>query len=66
MEDAKILGWERLSSGNWRPIESIGEGFLVTEAFITCNECHRCISGYGGPKTYALCIICFNEAEKKK
>ena len=66
MDDKKIIGWERLSSGNWRPIEDHGDGYFVTEAFVTCNECHRCISGYGGPRTYALCLRCFNEAESKK
>jgi hypothetical protein len=66
MNNKKIIGWERLHSGNWRPIEDQGDGYHVTEAFVNCNECHRCISGFGGPKTYALCIRCFNEAEKNK
>lgn len=66
MDDIKIIGWERLLSGNWRPIEDCGDGYFVTEAFITCNQCHKCISGYGGPRTYALCIRCFDAAEKEK
>jgi hypothetical protein len=60
------VGWERLPSGNWKPIENQGDGYAVTEAFITCNECHRCVSGYGGPRTYVLCIRCFNQAESAK
>ncbi len=64
--DKKIIGWERLPSGNWRPIEDQGDGFMVTESFITCNECHHCISGFGGPRTYALCIRCFDQSEQNK
>ena len=61
-----IVGWERLPSGNWQPVKNQGEGYVITEAFITCNECHRCVSGHGGPRTYVLCIRCFNQAESAK
>lgn len=64
--DNDIVGWERLPSGNWRPVENQGDGYAVTEAFITCNECHHCVSGHGGPRTYVLCIRCFNRAESAK
>lgn len=61
-----IVGWERLPSGNWQPVENQGEGYVITEEFITCNECHRCVSGHGGPRTYVLCIRCFNQVESAK
>lgn len=64
--DKDIVGWERLPSGNWQPVLNQGDGYAVTEAFITCNECHRCVSGHGGPRTYVLCIRCFNQAESAK
>lgn len=64
--DKDIVGWERLPSGNWRPVKNPDDGYAVTESFITCNECHRCVSGYGGPRTYVLCIRCFNQAESAK
>ena len=64
--DKNIVGWERLPNGNWQPVENQGDGYAVTEAFITCNECHKCVSGHGGPRTYVLCIRCFNQAESAK
>lgn len=61
-----ILGWERLDSGNWRPIEELKEGYIYSAAFVCCNECGAAISGMGGPKSYALCIECFKKADQEK
>lgn len=64
--DTEILGWERLPSGNWRPIEECQKGYIYTAAVIACNKCGTAIRGMGGPKSYALCIDCFNQLESTK
>lgn len=65
-DDTTIIGWERLASGNWRPIEQLRDDYFYTAAFIHCNECGAMISGMGGPRSYTLCIECFNRAEQEK
>ncbi len=66
MDNTNIIGWERTQSGNWRPIEELKEGYIYSAAFIHCNECRAVISGMGGPRSYALCIDCFNRMEQAK
>jgi hypothetical protein len=66
MDNTEIIGWERLDSGNWRPIEELKEGYIYSAAFICCSQCNRAISGMGGPRSYALCIECFNQMEQEK
>jgi hypothetical protein len=64
--DTTIIGWERLPSGNWRPIEELRPEYIYTAAFINCNDCGTAISSMGGPRTYALCLECFQQAEQAK
>jgi hypothetical protein len=65
-DETGILGWERLPSGNWRPIEELRNDYIYTAAFINCNGCGTAISGMGGPRSYALCLECFEQAEQNK
>lgn len=65
-DEKGILGWERLPSGNWRPIEELKEGYIYSAAFICCSECNQMIRGMGGARTYALCLSCFEKSEQNK
>ena len=64
--DKEIIDWERLDSGNWRPIEQLRDDYFYSAAFIHCNACGTAISSMGGPRSYALCIECFTRAEQEK
>jgi hypothetical protein len=64
--DKEIIDWERLDSGNWRPIEQLRDDYFYSAAFIHCNACGATISGMGGPRSYALCLECFQQAEQAK
>lgn len=64
--DTTIIGWERLDSGNWRPIEKLKQDYIYTAAVISCSECNRIVSDIGGPRNYTLCIECFKRADQAK
>jgi hypothetical protein len=64
--EPRILGWERLPSGNWQPIEELRDDYIYSAAFICCSECNQMISGMGGPRNYVLCLPCFKKSEQNK
>jgi hypothetical protein len=64
--DTTIIGWERTHSGNWWPIEELKEGYIYSAAVIACSQCRHMISGMGGPRTYVLCLECFEKADRAK
>jgi hypothetical protein len=66
MDDTNIIGWERLASGNWRPVEELKEGYIYSAAVIACSQCNRIVRGMGGPRSYVLCLECFQQAEQAK
>jgi hypothetical protein len=58
-EHKQILGYARLPDDSWEPIEPCKNGYIYTQAFISCVKCNRFIRDMGGPLSDSLCVDCF-------
>lgn len=57
----QIIGYEfNENKGRWRPIYKTAPGYIVTQAFILCDDCNGVISSVGGPRLGALCPKCWD------
>lgn len=59
--DQTVLGYDQLPDGSWEPILPAQRGYIYTQAFILCSECHSAIRPQGGPRSHALCPKCYEK-----
>jgi len=60
MMKENIIGYTLTDDDTYEPIYEPKRGYITTQAFITCFECHTAISSCGGPRHNSLCLKCFD------
>ena len=55
----ELIGYTEHESG-FEPLYAPLRGNIVTNAFITCKYCHCAIYHCMGPRSDAVCLICYD------
>jgi hypothetical protein len=57
--ERELIGYTEHEEG-FKPLYAPPRGGIVTHAFITCKYCHCAIYHCMGPRSDAVCLICYD------
>ena len=59
MKEPELIGYMEHEAG-FEPLYAPPRGSIVTQAFIHCRYCHCAIYHCMGPRSDAVCLICYD------